>query len=261
MKRFGFVGFTSARAAGALAGAVTGGILLGACGGSPPPKAEEPAPVAPPPRPIAAPMKASQELGSIDEGATNKTFQSLQDKLLECQKDGLTRVEFLAGDAKFFVRIAQDGTVRWAYLEDSTLGDRDTEKCMLQVVSSAHWPQPDGGEAEVQKSISFDSGDARPPVSWASDKVAGVMQQDGSDALKCKGKSHGMFKVTAYVSPGEGGGGGHHKHGGAHGKVVAVGVAPPDKDGETKADCIVDAVKDWKMPSPGGYAAKVTFTL
>jgi hypothetical protein len=210
-------------------------------------------------------MKSSQELGSIDEGATNKTFQSLQDRLLGCQKDGLSRVEFLAGDAKFFLRIAQDGTVRWAFLEDSTLGDRDTEKCMLQVVSNAHWPQPDGGEAEVQKSISFDSGDARPPVSWASEKVAGVLQQEGNDALKCKGKTRGVFKVTAYVQPGEagsGGGGGHkHKHNEPHGKVVAVGVAPPNKDGESQADCIADAVKDWKMPSPGGYAAKVTFSL
>jgi len=245
--------------------ALAGGILLGACGGSPPPKAPEPPPeAAPPPPPAAKPMVSSQELGSIDEGATNKAFQSLGDKLLECQKDGLSRVEFLAGDAKFFLRIAQDGTVRWAFLEDSTLGDRDTEKCMLQVVSNAHWPLPDGGEAEVQKSITFDSGDARPPVSWHSDKVAGVLQEEGNGALKCKGATRGVFKVTAYVQPGdpEKAEKGHkHKHGEPHGKVVAVGVAPPNKDGEAKADCIAEAVKDWKMPSPGGYAAKVTFVL
>jgi hypothetical protein len=250
MKRIGF--------------ALAGGILLpgliaslAGCGGAPPPKEPEaPVQVAPPPPPPPKQMKSSQELGQIDEDATNKTFQSLQDKLLSCQKDGLTRVEFLAGDAKFFLRIAQDGTVRWAFLEDSTLGDRDTEKCMIQVLSTARWPQPDGGEAEVQKSISFDSGDARPPVPWRSDKVAGVLQQEGNDALKCKGGTRGVFKVTAYVQPGEASG--KHK---AHGKVVAVGVAPPNKDAEAKADCIADAVKDWKMPSPGGYAAKVTFSL
>ena len=43
--------------------------------------------------------------------------------------------------------------------------------------------------------------------------------------------------------------------------MLSVGVAPPNKDGETKSDCIALAVKDWKMPSPGGYAAKVTFNL
>jgi hypothetical protein len=218
---------------------------------APPPAASEPA------------MKSTQELGSIDEGATNKTFEALGDQLLNCQKDGMQRVEYLAGDARFFLRIAQDGKVRWAYLEDSTLGDRDTEKCMLKVLSGAHWPQPDGGEAEVQKSLSFGGGDARPPVSWRPDKVAGVVETEGDDALKCKGSARGSFKVTAYVEPAGPESGGKHKkkHAEGHGRVLAVGVAPPNKDGEAKADCIAEAVKDWKMPSPGGYAAKVTFVL
>ena len=228
-----------------------GGILLVACGGSePPPKPPEPMPE-PVKAPSTAPMKSSQELGSIDEAATNATFTSLQNKLLDCQKQGMQRVEYLSGDARFFLRIAQDGTVRWAYLEDSTLGDRDTEKCMLGVVSGAHWPQPDGGEAEVQKSLSFDGGDARPPAPWSADKVASVVAKQADDAMACKKSVHGAFKVTAYVEPGP------HKHG----KVLAVGVASPSKDGEDKSDCIAGAVKDWKMPSPGSYAAKVTFSL
>jgi hypothetical protein len=244
-----------------------GGIVLVACGGAPPPPPE--APPAPAPAPVAtvAPIQATQELGSIDEDATNRTFSSLQNQLLDCQKKGMGRVEFLAGDARFFVRIAQDGTVRWAYLEDSTVGDRATEKCLLGVVSGAHWPKPDGGEAEVQKSVSFDVGDARPPVQWSSDKVSSVIARDGGDALQCKKGVKGAFKVTAYVSPGDAASAPSRKKGrkGKHdehtGKVLSVGVAPPSKDGEAKVDCIVDAVMDWKMPSPGGYAAKVTFTL
>ncbi len=249
----------------ALAGALL--LLACACGGAPPPKEPEaPAPASA----VAAPpaMKSSQELGSIDEDATNRTFQGLQDKLLGCQKDGMQRVEYLAGDAKFFLRIAQDGTVRWAYMEDSTLGDRDTEKCMVQVLASAHWPQPDGGEAEVQKSLSFDSGEARPPVAWQSNKVALVLASEGDEAMKCKAGTRGVYKVTAYVEPAgtatEATAGRAHHHArpaGTHGRVLAVGVASPNKDADAKADCIANAVKDWKMPSPGGYAAKVTFSL
>jgi hypothetical protein len=196
-------------------------------------------------------MQSTQELGSIDPRATNKTFESLQTQLLDCQKQGIQRVEFLAGDVKFFVRVTQDGRTKWAYLEDSTLGDRDTEKCMLQVITSAHWPQPDGGEAEVQKAMTFDPADARPPTSWFSDKVASVLSKQGDDALKCKQGVRGVFKVTAYVEPAKK----------KQGKVLAVGVAPPNKDADAMADCIADAVKEWRMPSPGTWAAKVTFTL
>jgi hypothetical protein len=233
---------------------VLGGMMsvLVACGSAPEPKAPEPE--APPPvqqeaKPAA---QVSQELGSIDEGATKKTFDKLTDSLLTCQKDGISRVDYLAGDAKFFLRIGQDGRVKWAYLEDSTLGDRDTEKCMLRVVGGAQWPQPEGGEAQVERSISFDPTDARAPASWSSDKVQSVLSsKQGSDAIKCKVGTRGMYKVTAYVEPVSK----------KHGKVVAVGVAPPSKEGEAKADCIAEAVKDWKVPSPGSYAAKVTFTL
>ncbi len=244
-----------------------GGVAFLGCGGAPPPPPEAPAAAAPAPAATVAPIQATQELGSIDEDATNRTFASLQSQLLDCQKQGMDRVEFLAGDARFFLRIAQDGTVRWAYLEDATLGDRATEKCLLGVVSAARWPKPDGGEAEVQKSIAFDVGDARPPVPWSSDKVSSVIARDGGDALQCKKGVKGTFKVTAYVSPGDAASAPSHrkatrksKHEGA-GKVLSVGVAPPSKDGEAKVDCIVDAVMDWKMPSPGAYAAKVTFSL
>ena len=41
----------------------------------------------------------------------------------------------------------------------------------------------------------------------------------------------------------------------------AVGVAPPNKEGEAKVDCVVDVVRGLKLPSPGSYAAKVTFSL
>jgi hypothetical protein len=115
--------------------------------------------------------------------------------------------------------------------------------------------------------MGFDPADARPPADWPSDKIALVLAKQADDALKCKQGVKGTFRVTAYIEPGGGEGAEKkgRKHGGNHGPkeghVEAVGVAPPSKDGEAKVDCIVDAVKEWRMPSPGSYAAKVTFIL
>lgn len=233
-----------------------------ACGSPPEPKAPEPEPEAPKQEPVKRGPSVSQELGSIDEGATKKTFERLQGKLLDCQKEGIKRLEYLAGDVRFFLRIGADGRVKYAFLEDSTMGDRDTEKCMLGVLQDAQWPQPDGGEAEVRKGMGFDPADARPPADWPSDKIALVLAKQADEALKCKGGVKGTFRVTAYIEPG----GGEGKHGGKHGHakeghVESAGVAPPSKEGEAKVDCIVDAVKEWHVPSPGSYAAKVTFIL
>ena len=242
-------------------------LLASACGSPPEPKEPEPTPEPPKvERPHNAPSM-SQELGSIDEAATKKTFASLQSKMLDCQKQGMQRVEYLSGDVKFFLRIGMDGHVRWAYLEDSTMGDRDTEKCVLGVLKDAQWPRPEEGEAEVRNGMGFDSGEARAPSDWPSDRIAGVLASQADGALKCKGSVKGTFKVTAYIGAGAPPDDKPKKHGkhpkehGKEGHVEAVGVAPPSKDGEDKIDCIVEAVKEWHMPSPGSYAAKVSFNL
>jgi hypothetical protein len=196
-------------------------------------------------------MSMSSELGQIDPAQADAAFKKLQPALMSCYQDSQKRVEFLGGDVKFYLRIAQDGSAKWAYLEDATLGDRATERCMLDLAMGARWPTPEGGEAEVHQSMGFDPpGNVRAPADWSADRVANAIGLHAADVAKCKAGASGAFHVTAYVEPQ-----------GKSGKVAAVGVAPPNPDGEGKVDCIVDVVKKMKMPSPGSYAAKVSFTL
>ena len=42
---------------------------------------------------------------------------------------------------------------------------------------------------------------------------------------------------------------------------AGVGVATSSKEGAAQVKCIVDALKPLKLPSPGGYPAKVSFGL
>src|SRR5579864_3856595 len=87
------------------------------CASEPPPPR-----VAPPPQPEAqkaVPLvaKTSSELGSVDPDAVKRAFGQLNDKFMDCQKRALDRLEVLAGNAKFFLRIGAGGTAKWAYLE------------------------------------------------------------------------------------------------------------------------------------------------
>jgi hypothetical protein len=144
--------------------------------------------------------------------------------------------------------------VKWSYLEDSSLGDRDTEKCILEVLGGQQWPKPEGGpQAEVRSSSSFGFDpppNARQPSSWQSDKVSATLGKHSKDIEKCTSGVNAKFTVTAYVEPA-----------GKEGKVMAVGVATTSQEGADKADCLVDTIKKIKMPSPGSWAAKVTFQL
>lgn len=219
--------------------------LVVACGGNEPPPKEPENHEEPAPRQKKPNLKMQSELGEIDQAKTQAAFRGLSPQFMDCQEKRKKAVKGLGGDAKFFVRVGPDGKAKWAYLEDSTIGDSETEKCMLDVVMGAQFPKPDGGDAEVQYGVGLDV-QGREPVDWSKDKVADAL----GPIQQCTGGQSG-FKVTMYVADA----------GGHKGKVVAIGVAVPNKDAAQKIECIVDAAKDMKVPSPGGWPAKVSITF
>src|SRR5262245_31828255 len=80
------------------------------CGGSEPapaaPKQEAPGKAAAPRRRQAPAM--SGQLGSLDEKKVGETFERLMPRFGECLAQASSRVEFIGGHVKFFVRIALD---------------------------------------------------------------------------------------------------------------------------------------------------------
>lgn len=196
-------------------------------------------------------MQSGSELGEVDQAEVVKTFTRLTDTFASCHKEGLARIENLQGDLKFFLRLGKDGFVRWVYLEESSLGDYETEKCILDAIRGTRWPRPDEGEAEVRSGASFDAPNVRMPIAWGADRLSAVIAKQAKVVEKCKKNGKiGVFHVTAYV-----------KARGKRGRVQAVGVAAPRRDAEAASECIVRAVRSWEVPSPGARGAKVSFDL
>jgi hypothetical protein len=221
-------------------------LLATSCGGEPPPKAPEAA--GPPARPAVSAMKTASELGDIDPGAVRTSFGGLDEQFADCQTRGLTRVEVLAGTVKFFLRIGSDGTAKWTYLEESDVGDHETENCLLNAVRNARWPRPSGGDAEIRHTMDLPLQATRPPNEWPADKVAATLGRHGDAIDRCKGSSHASFHATMYVGPG--------------GTVLAAGVASSSREGAERSDCLVKVLAAMKgLPSPGSWPAKVTFGL
>jgi len=220
---------------------------LVACGGAP--AAKEPEPTHETETHEVKPsLKTRSELGTVDPDAVQGVFHKLADKFADCQKRGLDRVEVLAGNVKFFLRIGENGGAKWAYLESgSDVGDRDTERCLVGVVMGARWPKPDGGDAEARYSIELPA-QGRPASDWNSDKVAGALGKHGDAIDHCKEGSSASFHATMYVGPG--------------GRVLSAGVVASNKDSDEKAECLVKVLQTMKgLPSPGSWPAKVTFGL
>jgi len=221
------------------------------CGGSePPPQAPTSAAAKTAPRPRAKQrLSIGGQLGSLDEGKVDDTFNRLIPRFGNCLSQGSSRVEFIGGHVKFFVRIALDGTAKWAYLSESTIGDRDTERCMLNVAKGVRWPLPLEGEGQAQKAFDFDpSPDVRDAVPWGADRIARTLASARPKLGQCTQGAPGRYRATVYVQ--------------TNGTALSAGVAPPDERGEGgAADCVVDVIRGMKFPSPGSWPAKVMFDV
>ncbi len=192
-------------------------------------------------------MEMMQEFGGMNEEKVNKAIEALYPDLESCLMQGYKRVEFLGGEMAFLVKVNLQGEAEQAQAERSTLGDFQTEQCMLGKLKASRWPKPVGGKIGlVRNSIAFDPpADVRGPVQWDQSDVATVLAQSQSDLKACG--NGGPFSVTAYIR--------------TNGKVLSAGIAHADDGADDVAACLVGAVQNIKFPSPGSWPAKVTFQL
>lgn len=226
-----------------------GALAFSACGA--PPKAE----------PEAAAHAASGAERAQDEGDTmsvaglrgtlsqheiQNALEPRMPKFSRCVQKRAGEVEWVSGAVEFQFLVALDGSVKRVFPSQSSMGDRDTERCMLEVAQATRFPPPRGGEAEFAWSLEVPiDPDVREPVSWtAADVQAALVEALPQLKAQCGGSA---YQVTAYVD--------------TEGRVVAAGAAAGDEASAAGLDCVAQAVQALSFPSPGSYAAKLSFPV
>jgi hypothetical protein len=218
--------------------------LLAACGEAPPPP--------PPPRPP-APMQQDdpnvqvETMGSLSSDEVRRAFQDAQNRLLGCYQQGLSRLPYLAGDVRFHVGVSREGAVKWAFIEQSQLGDHAALQCMLDVIRGTTFARPRGGDTEAVFPIELEPPDAVSyPAPWTPNQVAATVDEHRMELDACRDGSSG-YTLTLYIAAG--------------GTVLSSGATPPDADHQEQADCISAAAATWVLPDPGPGGAKVTLAF
>ena len=226
-------------------------LLSSACGGSePPPRAPTTYMLDEKPRSDDATLSADSEVGGMNAEKTQAVFSAAAGELERCFIAGSHRVEFLSGRVHFAVEVDSSGQLSKAYLKDSTLGDRETEQCMLRVLESQTWPKPVGGRiGRADGDFQFDAdSEVRLPVEWSVGDIKKSLAKLNKKIAVCKDHNPSVvYRATLYVD--------------TSGAVLSAGVATPDGAGSTASDCVVDVLKQAMLSSPGSWPAKVTFDL
>jgi hypothetical protein len=221
-----------------------------ACSAAPPPPPDDPTNEAPPSARKRILPSVESEVGALDSVKVQAVFDAAAGEIKRCYERGVGRIGFLAGEIKLAVRVGEDGSAKYTFVKESTLGDRHTEMCMLQILRRQKWPKPEGGkEGTADTTFTFDPGDEeRPPVEWSEARMGDGFKKAKPGLSQCRQSAGaGPMKATLYVE--------------TDGKALGVGVSGADARSEDAASCVVDLLMGVKFASPGSYAAKVTVEI
>lgn len=228
---------------------VMGSSLL-ACGGS---SDEEAVEIAEPERTSGAERRREPDdgvaveglMGTISTLAVQRGMEPRMGRFLSCFANRYDDIPLLGGEILLSFRVRVDGSVLWVFPKESTIGDRETETCILEQAAGIRFSRPQGGEAEFTYPLMLDPPeDVRPPIPWGSNEVAEAVDAQRDSVREC---GRGPYQITAYINRG--------------GRVMAAGASTTELERADDLDCVSRAVEGWDMPDPGSYPAKATFSL
>lgn len=188
-------------------------------------------------------------IGHISPEEVRVGMDAKQDRFLQCFARRLDAIDVMAGEITLMFHIDVTGHVMWVFPQRSDLGDRETEQCILGVAASARFPRPHGGEAEFSYPLAFDlPDDTRPALNWTPQRLARVLEEQVGLSARCRpDNSASIYTATVYVARG--------------GTILSVGVSTSTYEGVEGLECVASAIREWQMPNPGSYPAKVTFEV
>lgn len=221
-------------------------LALG-CGGPPPPPPPQQAKAAPSQTAEPPPPAAQSEIGGLNEEEVERSFGRMQSAIEACFTTGSAKVSGLGGHFKMKIRIDPKGALRWAYLSETTLGDRETEKCLLGAARDKTWPLPVGGDGLAEKSFDLTPGTAPKDLDPKKYKIAIALAVKETTKCRKRGTWGQPFSVNAYLR--------------YDGKPIAVGIAPPNEKGEEVIDCMVKLLEKIKFGNTGRKVSKLSFEM
>ena len=227
--------------------------LAAACGSTPPPVAD-------------APVEKQEEvshtahhdapsieydLGSIDPSVAQRRFDTLKSTWNGCFDDAHQKNDTLRGSLSFTIRTNKDGSVKWAYVTSSELGDRSVEKCVIDSVKAQNFGAPmDAREGEIKdKSYGWqiDDDEERPADPGDPSTVLTAIGKAKGKLDDCRKSSTAHFTATIYVAP--------------KGKPRSIGVAIDDPSGDDAIDCVVEVLSKLKYTNNSSWTTKVSVQL
>ena len=205
----------------------------------------------PPPRPIDpyAAMSLSSEVGVVDSADVEATIQDHFDEVRGCYARAGKAQKYAGGKVLLRFLIAGDGAAQDVWVLESSLGNYDVERCLVEVGRRMVFDAPIGNKATT-----FDY-----PVEFRSTNQLAVLDIDGMkidhdvasfrpQLSACGQLAKDGAIAIMYIEP--------------NGVPGSVGLAATTEIDEDVGECIVKTIRRWRMSATlPGHALRATFNI
>lgn len=179
-------------------------------------------------------MKLDSELGVLDTAEVEDTLQSHFDDVRACYERAGKAQGYAGGRVLMRFLVAGDGHVEDVWVVDSSLGNYQVERCLVDVGRHVVFGAPSG-----HKSTTFDY-----PVEFRSTNQVAVLDIDGlkldrdlesflPSLATCGSVSKLPATAIMYIEP--------------NGFPGSVGLSAEAALDEDAGDCVVQTIRRWKM--------------
>ena len=206
---------------------------------------------APPPRPADpyADVTMSSEVGVVDSDDVEATIQDHFDEVRGCYARAGKAQKYAGGKVLLRFLIAGDGAAQDVWVLESSLGNYDVERCLVEVGRKIRFHAPGGNKATT-----FEY-----PVEFRSSTGVSVLDVDGPKVehdvamlmpqlAACGRVADGDINAIVYIEPN-----------GLPGSVGLSGAAAMDEDA---GDCVVQTIRGWRMSiARPGLVVRTNFTI
>jgi TonB family protein len=204
-----------------------------------------------PPKPVdpGASMTLDNEIGVMDTDDVEATIQEHFDDVRDCYGRAGKAQRYAGGKVLLRFLVAGDGAAQDVWVLESTLGNYDVERCLVEVGRKIRFHAPNGNKATTfEYPVEFRSQSGMEILDVDGPKVerdvAALMPQLAACGKVAAEEVNAMVYVESNGVPG------------------SVGLATAAAIDEDAGDCVVQTIRGWRM-SVGlpGHVVRANFSI
>lgn len=179
-------------------------------------------------------MTVDNEVGVMDTDDVEATIQEHFDEVRGCYTRAGRAQKYAGGKVLLRFMVTGDGTTEDVRVLESTLGNYEVERCLVEVGRRIHFHAPNGNKPTTfEYPVEFRSATGAEVLDIDGPKVARDLASLLPQLAACGAVSDGQVNAIVWVEP--------------NGVAGSVGLATDAAVDEDAGDCVVRAIRGFRM--------------